>query len=71
VVGGVLSIIGMLALFIGGCELALRRIDRRKRELETAAIVRHRLHGHPPPDVDCPWPRLEPEIERLRERGAL
>jgi DNA-binding XRE family transcriptional regulator len=24
----------------------------------------------PPPDVVCPWPRLEPEVERLREKGC-
>jgi hypothetical protein len=69
-VGGVLSIIGILALFVGSAELLVRSIDRRKRQLE-AAVARHRLHGHAPPDHDYPWPRLEPEVELLRQKGAL
>lgn len=73
-VGGVLTIIGLIATFVVVMELILRPLERRKRELE-AAIVRHRLYGYPPPSsVDgapCPWPRLEPEVERLREKGAL
>lgn len=70
-VGGLLSIIGILALFVGSAELLVRSIDRRKRQLEAAAIARHRLFGHAPPDHDCPWPRLEPEVELLRQKGAL
>jgi hypothetical protein len=67
VVGG-LAIIGLVALLAGACELLLYRPAREQRRAE----LRRRLQEYPaPPDVVCPWPRLEPEVERLRERGAL
>jgi hypothetical protein len=68
VAGGetILAIVGLLALLIAGCELLVRRRrSAREAELED-------LYGYPPAgDVGCPWPRLEPEVESLRQRGAL
>jgi hypothetical protein len=62
--GGVLQIVGLLALLIGGCELVVRR--QRRRALPDP------LYGYPPRgEVHCPWPRLEPEVELLRRKGAL
>lgn len=66
----VLAIVGVLALLIGGCEWLVAAPRRRRRRTERA-VARHRLAGYPPPDVACPWPRLEPELERMREKGAL
>lgn len=70
-VGGILQLVGLIALLCGACELAakgLRWLDGRRWR----GRVRERLiDDQRPADVTCPWPRLEPEVERLRERGAL
>ena len=63
VLGGVLSIIGLFALLIGTSELLVRRRGYRQPD---------DLYGYPPAEPRvCPWPRLEPEVEALRKKGAL
>lgn len=57
--GGVFEIIGVLALLVAGCELWVRVFPRHLVD-EMQEIV-----------GDQPWPRLEPEVEQLRKRGAL
>jgi hypothetical protein len=57
--GGVLQIVGLLALLIAVCELVSRLFPRRLLD-----EVRE-IYG------DVPGPRPEPEIETLRRRGAL
>jgi hypothetical protein len=69
--GGVLEIIGLIALLVGACELVARWLADRAtaREMQRQHDV---LSGYPPPpDAPCAFPRLEPELERLRDRGAL
>lgn len=62
------AMVGALAVPIAAIELLLREIRRRRDR----AIVRERLlDERGAPEVPCPWPQLEPEVQRLRERGAL
>jgi hypothetical protein len=57
--GGVLQICGLLALLIAACEIVSRALPRRLID-EMQDIF-----------GDVPSPRPEPELDRLRERGAL
>lgn len=57
--GGVLQIVGLLALLIAGCELLSRAFPRRLLD------EFRDIYG------DVPGPRPEPEIDTLRRRGAL
>jgi hypothetical protein len=58
--GGVLQICGLLALLIAACELVTRIFPRRLRD------EMQEIFGDVPSS-----PRPEPELERLRQRGAL
>jgi hypothetical protein len=64
VAGGVLQIVGLLALLICACELLIGRPRRRQAaELEAR-------YGQPTAN-ETPCPIGEPELERLRQGGAL
>ena len=54
---GGLAIIGIVALLACAAEV-LARLTAPKRRYQST-------------DVDCLWPRVEPEVERLRRKGAL
>jgi hypothetical protein len=57
VAGGVLEILGLLAVLAGIAEL-LTRLTAPKKRRSTAV-------------VDPLWPRLEPEVEELRRKALL
>jgi hypothetical protein len=66
VAGGVLQIFGLLAILAVVCEVFLRRPLMRK------AADSQELYGYPPSaETRCAWPKIEPEVEALRRKGAL
>jgi hypothetical protein len=60
VLGGILEIVGLLALLVAAAEALTRLTAPRRRNHQPSLEDRH-----------CPWPRLEPEVEALRRKGAL
>lgn len=70
--GGILSIVGLIALLALAGQALVAWLDRRKAQ----ALIRDRLlsdYQYPPrPEPPhCLWPQLEPELELLRRKAAL
>jgi hypothetical protein len=61
----IFAIVGVLALLVGACELAVRQTRQRVRANRRLPSIA------PAADYACPRPRLDPEIEELRRKGAL
>lgn len=82
--GLIIAIIIPLLAFVGLCEWLiaaqenrrLRELYRRRLGLDDQPDPMQATHGEAslyrqPPGPPCVWPRLEPEVEQLRQRAKL
>lgn len=66
--GDILQLVGLLALLHWGGKTVVAVLDRHQAQAARAAGLA-RLNDERP--ASEPWPIREPEVERLRARGAL